>query len=170
MKSPVFTLTLLFYCVAVVAQGTYLQVTPSFPVEQEPEASKEETVWIDPSVDLITNPIFEDILPDEREYLQLQRGLGLSVVNDLQLQELELAINMQTGTYDLLFEQAAADAVKIRVFSSTGRLVYAYDNADATQQFKETTNIPVYLEGYYFLEITNGYNYLNKKIVVKKSY
>jgi len=109
----------------------------------------------------------KDISQEEAAAMRERFGIEFPSENTLQVQNLNMFPNAETGKYELEFNLPTDGQTKISVYNSAGRLIYEYDLGQFSGNFQDQVDISQNGVGNYYLEIRQENKSLTKKILLQ---
>lgn len=101
----------------------------------------------------------------EIQALQRDKGIDLLADNNLRVNNLGFGVNSQQSSFELAFELPDGGNTTVRIFNTTGRLIYNYELGDFTGEFSDNVDIAQPNQTYY-LEIRQDNRNLVRQIVI----
>lgn len=124
---------------------------------------------IAPAVDLADMEVdMEDMPVDEAEQMKEELGIDMPIVQNLRIEALNIFPNPTTGRFSLTFDLPNAGETSIRIFSSSGRLIYSYDLGEFSGSFNDQIDLGNEPAGTYYVMIRQGGTSVSKKVVVAR--
>ena len=108
----------------------------------------------------------ENVTIEEAEAMKASKGIDMPVVNNLQIEQLNIFPNPSNGIFNVQFDLPNTGFTTIRLFNSSGRLIYQYDLGEFTGNFSDRVDLTNNYRGTYFLEIRQDDLTLTKKLIV----
>lgn len=109
----------------------------------------------------------KDMSAEEAEEIRARFGIEMLAKNDLQITNLNVFPNAETGKYELQFNLPQKGETKISVYNAAGRQIYEYDLGSFSGDFRDHVDISQNGIGNYYLEIRQGNKTLAKKILLQ---
>jgi S1-C subfamily serine protease len=97
------------------------------------------------------------------------KGLSASSANSLPVERLSVMPNQSKGMFKLEFNLPSSGSTLVRVFNSSGRVIYEYDLGNYSGTFSDDVDISQNGPGSYYLHVSQGGKSFTKKIVLTKS-
>ena len=94
-------------------------------------------------------------------------GVELPVVNNLTVENISLFPNPNKGVFRLEFELPNSAETSIKVFNSSGRLIYSFDLGEYQGLFSDEVDISQNGPGAYYLQVQQGNANMTKKIMLQ---
>ena len=94
-------------------------------------------------------------------------GVDLPVVNNLTVENISLFPNPNKGVFRLEFELPNSAETSIKVFNSSGRLIYSFDLGEYQGLFSDEVDISQNGPGAYYLQVQQGSQSMTKKIMLQ---
>jgi len=106
--------------------------------------------------------------PSEAEVRQMNEKATVKLLGGatLSVQDLKLTPIPNEGRFNLTFDLSQRGKTMVRIFNSTGRMIYEYDLGDFSGAFSDQVDISQNGPGTYFLEIRQGERSTVKKIIL----
>jgi hypothetical protein len=130
--------------------------------DDEDEEGEREAVR-DMRVDL------QSISSSDMNRLRNEFDLDIPNSSSLNVQDLQLYPNPETGRFRLEFKLSQRGDTGVRMYNNSGREIYQYDLGGFSGEFADDVDIAQNGEGSYFLLIQQRGQAFAKKIVLKKS-
>lgn len=92
---------------------------------------------------------------------------GFGSPNNLVVEEIAFGPDFQNGYYFLSFRLPEEETVKIVLLDVAGNEILNEEIEDFNGTYESKVNIPTTAKGTYFLKIVQGFNLLNKKLVIE---
>ena len=108
----------------------------------------------------------EDVTSEEAEAMKRSKGIDMPVVNNLEIERLKIFPNPSSGIFNLQFELPNLGNTSIRLFNSSGRLIYQSDLGPFSGDFSDRIDLTNNFAGTYFLEIRQDALTLTQKLIV----
>lgn len=105
----------------------------------------------------------------EANELKQAYNIELPINNNLIINELKLHPNPQKGLYRLQFELPSRGSTSVKIYNTSGRLIYNYDLGTFSGQFSDQVDISQNGTGRYFLNIQQEAKNYTQKIVLEES-
>ena len=142
----------------------------SMGLRSAPNIIIRETVDKDQKLDLsLVEVDLTNLSSQETESMKRQYGIEMISANTLLIRNLDLEPDPHEGMFNLEFELPQQGSTLVRVFNSSGRMIYEYDLGDFSGKFSDQLDIAQNGLGAYFLEIRQNDKQISKKIVVQQS-
>ncbi len=160
------------YCDAYPEEGMNLNFNidlPNISVEIDEEENA-PGIADEPIRDVDVNRAMielRDLSEAETEEMRARFGIDLSTKNDLQIDNLNLFPDPQTGRYELQFSLPQEGETKISIYNAAGRQIYEYDLGVFRGDFRDQVDISQNGIGNYYLEIRHNNKLLSKKILLQ---
>lgn len=124
---------------------------------------------IAPVVDIADMEVdMEDMPAEEAEQMKKELGIDMPIVQNLRIEALKLFPNPTTGRFSLTFDLPNRGETSIRIFSSSGRLIYSYDLGAFSGSFSDQIDLGNEPAGTYYVMIRQGDTSVSKKVVVAR--
>lgn len=97
----------------------------------------------------------------------IMRNQGIATINNLSVENISLFPNPNKGMFRLEFELPNSGDTSIKVFNSSGRIIYSFDLGEYSGLFSDEVDISQNGPGAYFLNVTQGNSSVTKKIMLQ---
>lgn len=87
--------------------------------------------------------------------------------SNLVAEDISLSPNFENGYYFLSFSLPEQESTKVVVLDVAGNEIHSEVIEDFSGTYESKINVPVSQKGTYFLKIVQGFNLLNKKLVIE---
>jgi len=116
----------------------------------------------------IANAIkMEDVTKKEADDMKKKVGVDMPVINNLQIEKLNIFPNPNDGVFNLMFDLPNQGQTSIRIFNSTGSLIYQNDMQQFSGLFKDRIDISNRAKGIYFLAVEQDGKSITKKVILQ---
>ncbi len=92
---------------------------------------------------------------------------GFGSPNSLEIKDISFGPDFQNGAYFLSFSLPEEETTKIVILDVAGNEILNEEIEDFTGTYESKVNIPAAAKGTYFLKIVQGFNLVNKKLVIE---
>ena len=152
------------YCDTKEDQSMGLRSAPNYIIRESSDRKDENKLNLNKvEVDL------DNLSRQEIETMKKQSGAGSTSKGALTIEDLDVAPNPKEGMFKLQFNLPQQGATRVRVYNSSGRLIYDYDLGEFSGKFTDQLDIAQNGFGSYILEISQDNKQLLKKIKVQQS-
>ena len=97
----------------------------------------------------------------------IMRNQGIRTINNLSVENISLFPNPSKGMFRLEFELPNSGDTSIKVFNSSGRIIYSFDLGEYSGLFSDEVDISQNGSGAYYLNVTQGNASATKKIMLQ---
>ncbi len=97
----------------------------------------------------------------------IMRNQGITPINNLSVENISLFPNPSKGMFRLEFELPNSGDTSIKVFNSSGRIIYSFDLGEYSGLFSDEVDISQNGPGAYYLNVTQGNASVTKKIMLQ---
>ena len=119
------------------------------------------------NMDLSDMDVEVEMMPTEEvEDVMVETGLDMPVVNNLSIEEVQVFPNPSMGMFTLRFDLPSLGMTQVRIFSSTGQLVFTRDLGAFSGTFTENLDIVGAGPGIYYLMLQQNDLAITRKLVV----
>ena len=91
----------------------------------------------------------------------------MPIINNLEIERLNIFPNPNEGIFNLSFDLPNEGATSIRIFNSSGRLIYQNDMQKFTGRFNERVDLSSKAKGTYFLAVSQNGKTITKKVITQ---
>lgn len=109
----------------------------------------------------------KDMNEDEVEEMRARFGIEMTANNDLNINNLSVFPNAETGKFEMQFNLPDRGETKISVYNAAGRQIYEYDLGAFDGDFRDQIDISQNGIGNYYLEIRQDSKVLSKKLLLQ---
>jgi hypothetical protein len=95
-------------------------------------------------------------------------GLSLKTDQSLSVQDFYFSADFDEEVLEVSFELPERAPTNVRIYNTTGRVIYDFDLGDFSGTFKDRTNLLKNESGLYFLQIEQGKQSVVRKIEVRQ--
>lgn len=92
---------------------------------------------------------------------------GFGSPNSLEIGDISFGPDFQNGAYFLSFNLPEEETTKIVILDVAGNEILNEEIEDFTGTYESKVNIPANAKGTYFLKVVQGFNLVNKKLVIE---
>lgn len=122
-----------------------------------------------PRIDVGSAKVTVENMTDEESGSLRNKGVDIPQANSLAIENLRLAPNPSTGMFTLEFKLPSSGNTLVRVYNTSGRVIYEYELGNFSGDFNDAVDISQNGPGDYYLQVTQNGKVFTKKIILTKS-
>lgn len=144
-------------------QGVWDKITKAVQGE-----SKQQTFYNNRTKQKMSVTVKDISWSDMLSYSSVKDAFGSNWAgSNLIAEDISLSPNFDNGFYTLSFSLPEEESTKVVVLDVAGNEIHSEIIEEFSGTYESKINVPVTQKGTYFLKIVQGFNLLNKKLVIE---